>query len=109
MVLLQGAVVRAITKPVIECPYLNALSSLFSQEVEKEARDRVVAEIEILQVNAVFSLAHRLKEVVKFFLPRLEKNYAVIIREAHVKLILQERNNSRIASARLSKSDSTDD
>jgi hypothetical protein len=60
-------------------------------------------------MDAVFGLAYRLKEVIKLFLPRLEKNDAVVIRKAHIKLIAQERHNSRIASARLSKSDSTDD
>jgi hypothetical protein len=60
-------------------------------------------------VDAVLGLAHCLKEVVKFFLPIFEKHHTVIGREAHVKLIAQKRYYSRIASALLSKSDSTDD
>ena len=52
---------RFIVRPVAECikhgPYFHAFFHLFGQQIEKRIGYRVIAEIEVFQMNVVFGVA----------------------------------------------------
>ena len=68
VVLLQRLVVGVVAKTVEHGPDLDTLLALFAQDVEQQRGDAVVAEVEILQVDAALSLPDGAEHVVKLLL-----------------------------------------
>ena len=70
MVFLQGLVVGIVAEAVEHGANLDTLLALLAQDVEKERGNGVVAEIEILQMDAALSLTNGLEHIVELLLTR---------------------------------------
>ena len=64
----QGLVVGGVAECVEQGSYLHTLGGFFRQEFEEQHRDRVVAEVEVFQMDAAASLADGLKHIIELLL-----------------------------------------
>ena len=83
MAVLQRSVVGGVAESIVECSHLYALCRLLGQQVEEQHGDGVVAEVEILQVDAAARFADGLEHVVELLLSADEQSDAVVMGEGH--------------------------
>ena len=95
MILLQGLVVGVVAKTVEHGAHLDTLLALLAQNVEKERGNGVVAEIEILQVDAALSLTDGLEHIVELLLTREQQRHTIVVRETDITLA-QGLNDERV-------------
>ena len=97
--LLQRLVVGVVAKPVEHGTNLYTLLALHAQNVEEEHGDRVVAEVEVFQVDAALGLHDGVEHVVELLLTRQQQGDAVVVREADA-TVAQRLHYQRIAGLR---------
>ena len=69
MVPFQRLVVGVVAEAVEECPDLNALAAFLAEQVEEQKGYGVVAEVEVLQMDAFPGLPDGLEHIVELLLP----------------------------------------
>jgi hypothetical protein len=96
---LKRPVVGVVAETVEQRPHLDPLLGLLPQYGEQFGGYRVVAEVEVLKVDAAFGLPDGFEHVVKLLLPRHQQHHFVVVGERHA-LLLQHTDNGRVAGGR---------
>ena len=79
MAFLQRLVVGVVAKSVEHRTNLHALAPFLSEDVKQQHGNRVVSEVEVLQMDAVLCLTDSLKHIVKLLLTRHQERHAVVL------------------------------
>lgn len=87
MALLEWTVVGGVAKSVEKRSDLNTVLGLLLEQMEKLAGNRVISEVEILQMYGVAGVPDGLKHILKLFLTRSKQGYGIVVRKTYAPLL----------------------
>ena len=102
MMLLERLVVGHVSEIIKQGAHLNPLFCLHGQEVKQRIGNRVVTEVEVLQMDMMPRAPHLGKQVFKLLAPALEQLHLVAIGHLHSRLlqvVFHYRIAARLADA----------
>ena len=87
MALLQRLVIGVVTETVEQSSDFNAFAAFLTQDVKKQEGNGVIAEVEVLQMNAAAGLPYGFEHIIEFLLTAHEQLDTVAFGEAYAVLL----------------------
>ena len=78
MSLFKRFIVRPVAERIKHGPYFHAFFHLLGQQIEKRIGYRVIAEIEVFQMNVMFGVAYFFEEIQKLLPSAHQKLYFIV-------------------------------